>query len=408
MSGPTVLLLVLDAVGISTLEYLLDQCTDDVPLPNLSRLGLGRLLDSRHRARFGEWGGRTHAVALDQASASPDSVIGHREMCGVIDDRTYQLFGNGFPLAYIAALEARIGCATMFNQMGGGVEVIECNAAEHARTGRPIVYASKCDPLLQIAMDEAIISVTRQHWIADMALELALEMGIPITRVIARAYVCTGAGEYMRTANRHDAVLPLPGRTLVDVLHERGVFTVSVGKPSDLVNTPAYDQQFHLADPSEIDPALGLRFVHPKKKDTNPFTVQGVCNALARTRTSHRPAGTFVFANAVDTDSLYGHTRDVAGALRSLAEVDRVLPLMREQLRRGDLLMVTADHGMLHRPDYGYHNREPLPLLVERIGADTLGLEMHTSEGLTEVGALVAQMFGCADEFRQSIVRIPA
>ncbi len=408
MATATALLLVIDAMGIPTLEYLIDHFPGNLHFPNLSRLGLGLLMPPRHSCRFYPHGRRICAGRRDQVSASADSVIGHREMMGVVDGRTYNLFPDGFPAGYIAELERRIGRRTMFNRMGGGVEVIKLIAAEHAATGCPGVYASICDPLIQIAMDEAVISVPEQHQIADIALALALETGIPITRAIARSYVCRD-GDYTRTPNRHDAVLPLPkgARTLVHILRERGVRTVSVGKPSDLVGV-AFDQEIHLAEPNDLDPRLDLRFAHPKRKDNNPYTTQGVLNAIADARSSaSQTSGTFIFANWVDGDALYGHTRDVEGALRSLEEIDRVLPLIEGALAPGDILIITADHGMEHRADYGYHHREPVPRLVERIGFNPM-LRTNQSRGLTEVGDLIAQMFGCEGEFRQNIVRIPA
>jgi phosphopentomutase len=403
----TAVLLVIDAMGISTWEYLLGKFHGEAHFPNLSRLGLGMVLGGQYGSYFDRSDPGSSAMVLSQASASADSVIGHREMVGIIDARTYNLFPDGFPVRYIAELERRIGRKTMFNRMGGGVEVIEENAVEHAATGHPIVYASKCDPLLQVAMDEEVIAVAEQHKIADIALALALETGIPITRAIARSYV-RREGEYVRTANRHDAVLPLPSgaRTLVDILNHHGIWTVSVGKPSNLVNTP-FDEEFHLVDPCDLDPRYGLRFVHPRKKDTNPFTVQGVLKALDGARTERGTKGTFIFANLVDTDSLYGHTRDVQGAVDSLMEIDRILPLMEGALRPGDLLMVTADHGMEHRFDYGYHHKEPVPLLMESIGANDALPRIGLSEGLTGIGALVARKFDYEDEFRRSITRIP-
>ncbi|MBI5369985.1 hypothetical protein HZA85_02250 [Candidatus Uhrbacteria bacterium] len=409
MSARIAVLIVLDALGVTTLEYLLDRSKKPTALPNLTRLGLRTLLNPNVHSRLvlgPDPQPGAHAVRLDQASASPDSVIGHREMCGIVDGRTYKLFPNGFDTRYIAELERRTGRETLFNQMGGGVEVIETNAAEHARTGRPIVYASKCDPLIQFAMDEAVIQINEQHRIADLALQVAIEMGIPITRAIARAFVQTPEGEYIRTANRHDAVLALPGPTLVDVLRHAGIHVISVGKPSDLVNTD-YDLEYHLADPSLLDPKLDLRFVHPKQKDTNPFTIDGIVRAVRHTRTTSA-RGTFIFANCVDTDSLYGHTRDIEGALRCLEEFDRVLPMIEAELATDDLLLITADHGMEHRDDYGYHNREPVPLLACTVGNRQFPLQTGTGEGLTEVGLLVAQHFNCADTQRDAIVHIAA
>ena len=204
----------------------------------------------------------------------------------------------------------------------------------------------------------------------------------------------------MRTSNRHDAVLPIGGKTLVDILYERAVWTVAVGKTSDLVNT-AYHARIKLNKEAFIDPALGLRFVHPKKKDTNPFSVQGTINALEGARVIYRPKGTFIFTNLVDTDSVYGHTRDVEGAVASIEEIDRLLPLLMGRLSEGDLMIITADHGMEHRADYGYHSNEPLPVIAWRkgCGAELGGLKTGLCPGLTDVGSLVAQLFGVYKEY---------
>ncbi len=403
----TALLMVIDAVGLSTLEYLLSKHSGGVKLPNLSRLGLGEILAPQFRARLGSASGEAYAARVSQVSATADSLVGHREMMGVVDARTYDLFNDGFSREYLAELERRIGRKTFFNRMAGGMEAIELNAEEHERTGSPIAYASKCDPLIQLAMNEAVIPVAEQHKIAETAFALAMEMGIPITRAIARAYIRNEQGEIIRTSNRHDAVLPIGQDTLVDVLRENAVWTVAVGKTSDLVNT-VYNDKIKLNKEIFLDPALGLRFAHPKKKDTNPFSIQGNINALEAAHAVYRPRGTFIFANLVDTDSVYGHTRDVEGALRSLEEIDRTLPLVESRMSDGDLLAITADHGMLHREDYGYHNNEPLPFIAYRkgFGRDLGGLKTGLMPGLLDIGSVLAQFFGVEGEYRK-IVRLP-
>jgi phosphopentomutase len=406
---PIVLLLVLDAVGIKTLEYLLDHYTEAVRLPNLARLGLGTLLDQRHQGRFSPMQEYAYATALTQASASADSVIGHREMCGVIDERIYKLFPNGFPDDYLNGLSRSIGRRLIGNLMLGGMEAITHYNDDHVKTGCPIVYASKCDPLIQFAMNEAVIPVAEQHQIAETALKLALVRGVPLTRAIARSYRIKPDGSFDRTANRHDAVLPLDGPTLIDILRQHNVWTVAVGKTGDLVNT-TYDERIAFTNPVFLDPNLGLHFVHPNGNDTNPFMVQGTLNALASARVIHRPKGTFVFANFVDTDSLFGHTRDVAGAIRSIEEFDRALPFFEKLLQPGDQMMITADHGISHQEDYGYHSLEPVPFLIETVGTamplPSLGFD--SIEGLTEVGLQVARTFNCLDPVSQSIRRIQA
>lgn len=403
----TALLMVIDAVGLSTLEYLLDKFPGKVKLPNLSRLGLCDIVKPEYKKRLAaKSGGKAYAARVSQVSATADSLVGHREMMGVIDHRTYDLFDDGFDAGYLAELERRIGRKTFFNKMAGGMEAIELNAAEHERTGKPIAYASKCDPLIQLAMNEAVIPVAEQHKIADTAFALAMEMGIPITRAIARSYVKNAAGEIIRTGNRHDAVLPIGQDTLVDILHRSAVWTVAVGKTADLVNT-AYHAKVKLNKEIFIDPSLGLRFVHPKKKDTNPLSLQGTINALQAAHAVYRPKGTFIFTNLVDTDSVYGHTRDVQGALKSLEEIDRCLPLIEKNLAKGDLLAITADHGMLHREDYGYHNNEPLPFIAYRKGCDRKlgGLKTGLMPGLADIGSVIAQYFGLHPEYKK-IVRL--
>ncbi len=71
----TALLVVLDAVGLPTVDYLLDHFNGAVQLPHLSALGIGNLVSSRHRARFARADGTAYAAPLEQASASADSVI---------------------------------------------------------------------------------------------------------------------------------------------------------------------------------------------------------------------------------------------------------------------------------------------------------------------------------------------
>ena len=401
----TALLLVIDAVGLSTLEYLLSKYPGKVELPNLCRLGLGEIVLPQFRKRLpSKASGKAYAARVSQVSATADSLVGHREMMGVIDHRTYDLFNDGFSREYLAELEKRIGRKTFFNKMAGGLEAIELNAEEHERTGKPIAYASKCDPLIQLAMNEAVIPVPEQHKIADIAFALGMEMKVPMTRAIARSYIKNAQGEIIRTSNRHDAVLPIGQKTLVDILHDAAVWTVAVGKTSDLVNT-AYHAKVKLNKEIFIDPSLKLRFVHPKRKDTNPFTIQGTINALQAAHSVYRPKGTFIFTNLVDTDSVYGHTRDVQGALKSLEEIDRTLPLLEKNLAKGDLLGITADHGMLHREDYGYHNNEPLPFIAYRKGCDKRlgGLKTGLLPGLADIGSVFAQFFGLWGEYEKIV-----
>ena len=68
MATATALLLVIDAMGIPTLEYLIDHFPGNLHFPNLSRLGLGLLMPPRHSCRFYPHGRRICAGRRDQAA----------------------------------------------------------------------------------------------------------------------------------------------------------------------------------------------------------------------------------------------------------------------------------------------------------------------------------------------------
>jgi len=395
-NGPTAILIVLDSVGITTLEYLLERRGRAIRLPHLENMGLGNILSDTLRKAIPANPRAQFAAPITQASAYPDSTIGHREMVGIIDPRKYQLFPDGFPSSFVRALEREIGRGLIFNKMAGGMEAIEENRDLHEKTGKPILYASKCDPVMQLAMNEHVIPLTEQRTIVDASFALARRMGITITRSIGRSYVMKN-GAIFRTPNRHDCTLPLDRPTLVEVACGKGIRTVSVGKTAELVGA-TFDDTIKLTDPATLDPSMGYRFVDDARRDTNPYSIQGILNALVAAQEVDRPRGTFVFANLVDTDSLFGHTRDIDGALRCLEEFDRLVPRITRLLSPGDLFILTADHGMEHREDYGYHSLEPLPFLAERVDS-SFEFRIFARETLALAGYLVAQLFNCADEY---------
>lgn len=396
----TAIVAVIDAVGLKTLEYLIKKYGKSITLENLSNLGIKELLSKESSQKIKSKSNiklNKKAFEIKQLSKTADSLIGHREMVGLVDNNTYELFPNGFPKSYLEKIEKAVGRKTFFNQMAPGVEAIEKNYERHEKTGDLIVYASKCDPLIQIAMNEEIIKIEEQKIIADTAFKIAMEEKIPITRVIARSYKRNGK-EIIRTPNRYDAVLPLKGKTLIDVMNDKLIWTVSVGKTSDLVNTKYYEK-IKITKKEFLDPKLKLKFVHPSQKDSNPFNVQGIINAINSSKVIYRPYGTFIFANLVDTDSLYGHTRDVEGAIKSIEETDRAIGKIIEVMDKEDILIITADHGMEHRDDYGYHSNEELFALVCSKKYDLSKITKNKTGGLLQIGEITAKYFGIEKEY---------
>ncbi|MBI2148267.1 hypothetical protein HYU23_01165 [Candidatus Woesearchaeota archaeon] len=402
INGTTALVLVLDAIGIPTIEYILNNHKGSINLPNLASMGLGKLLDVKFQDRIRS-SDDSFAVALEQASVSADSVIGHREMVGVIDTRSYNLFHQGFPKEYIHRLEERIRRRLIFNRMAGGDKAIELNYEEHEKTGHPIIYASICDPIAQIAMNEDTIPVEEQHRIAEIALNLATEMDLGMNRVISRAYT-RHEGVIKRTENRHDATLPIEQKTLVDILKLQGVQTAAVAKVGDLI--PGFYDKLKYTSKDELDEKLGLKFVHPERKDTNPYSAQATVKALLDAKEKERPKGSLILSNFVDTDALYGHPHNIEGIVKCLEEADRVIGIIQNSyLMLGDVIIVTADHGMKYKNDlgyiYGFHNKEPVPLLVRMKGYLRWPQEftLRNSKTFASVGDLVSQIFRCSDRY---------
>jgi phosphopentomutase len=100
--------------------------------------------------------------------------------------------------------------------------------------------------------------------------------------------------------------------------------------------------------------------------------------------------GDLIFANFVDFDTLYGHTRDVAGYARAIEAFDARLPEIFARLRPDDLLILTADHGNDPTWPGTDHTRERVPVLGLGPGAPmALGLI-----GFADVGETIARHLG--------------
>jgi phosphopentomutase len=102
---------------------------------------------------------------------------------------------------------------------------------------------------------------------------------------------------------------------------------------------------------------------------------------------------TLLLLNLVDFDMLWGHRNDAAGMARGLVEFDAWLADFLEELRPGDFLIMTADHGNDPTTPSTDHSREYVPLLVCS-GDGPLGADLGTRETFADVAATVAEVFG--------------
>jgi phosphopentomutase len=299
-----------------------------------------------------------------EASPGKDSVTGHWEMMGVVLDRPFPTFPEGFPPGLIAEFERRIGRGTIGNVVASGTEIIDRLGADHVRTGKPIVYTS-ADSVFQIAAHEDVIPIAEQYSICEVAFDLAAR-GLGVGRVIARPFV--GAdGAFRRTANRHDYALEPFGDTLLDLLTRERIPVVAVGKTNDLFA------------------GRGVQRSVPTSSDQRG--VEAILEVL------EEASDGLVFANLVDFDTQYGHRNDVAGYAANLERFDEELGRILAAVRESDLLVITADHGNDPTTPSTDHSREHVPLLVSG-GRARKGVDLGTRPTFADLGQTLAANFG--------------
>ncbi len=338
--------------GSNTLVHLAEQ-VGGLRLPTLERLGLGSIEPIR-----GVQPASRPAVhgRLRPLGPGKESTTGHWELMGVVPADPLPTYPNGFPPEVISALEQATGLRFCCNRPFSGTEVIEAFGAHHLQSGEAILYTS-ADSVAQIAAHVDVMP-EQELQAACAAARRVMRGEHAVGRVIARPF--EGApGSFRRTEGRRDySVLP-PARSYLEELQDAGVVVHGVGKIHDLFA------------------GVGVDVKHP-----------GATNAagIAQTTRLLREAESgLIFVNLVETDQVYGHRHDVEGFHEALIEIDTAVGEWLTLLDEGDLLVLTADHGVDPTAPHTDHTREYAPLL-----AVWPGCEGGRHDGLlADVGASV-------------------
>jgi phosphopentomutase len=349
-------------VGRNTLGHIAE--SRPLQIPNLVRLGLANIapLESQTApsAPMGAYG--------KAATRSPgkDTTTGHWEMAGVWLEQAFPVYKNGFPRELIEEFEKQIGRKTIGNKPASGTEIIQELGEEHVRTSKPIVYTSG-DSVFQIAAHEDVIPLAELYRMCETARHL-LDGEHRVGRVIARPF--TGApGHFIRTPRRHDYAVDPPKPMLLDVLAERKVRVLGVGKIHDIYNGRGVDE--YLTSKGNADGMEKVTTAAKERKDG------------------------LIFCNLVDFDMLYGHRKDVEGFAKSLEEFDRMLGDFLPLLSLSDLLLITADHGCDPDPRWPTtdHSREYVPILAYSPESGR-GTNLGVRDTLADMGQTIAENFG--------------
>ncbi len=343
-------------VGANTIGHVV---TDEDTLPNLKSMGLFNIdgLKSQYKgtpsptAAYGR---------LRPLSAGKDTTTGHWELCGLVTDKRFPGFPDGFPPEFVAEMERVVGRKIIVNRPYSGTEVIKDYGREHMEKGSLIVYTS-ADSVLQIASHESVVPTEELYDICRSVRQIAVGK-FAVARVIARPFTGTYP-DFVRTDKRKDFSIAPPQDTLLDTLTKSGKEVIGVGKIKDIFAGKGVTR--HIPTTGNTD---GIQ----KLKQLTNEEFEGLC-----------------FVNLVDFDMHYGHRNDKDGFLTALKEFDHALPEICSSLTKGDMLIITADHGCDPTYKGTDHTRENVPLLVST-GGKSHGVNLGSLDGFTHVSELVS------------------
>ncbi len=369
-----VILMVMDSVGIGELpdaaEYgdqgaaTLQNIAAEVgglKLPNLEKMGLGKIesiqgLNSELEAE-GAYG------KAAEKSKGKDTTTGHWEIAGLISEKPFPTYPDGFPAEVMEQFHQAIGRESLANRPASGTVIIEELGEEHMETGKPIVYTS-ADSVFQIAAHEDVISVDELYDYCKKAREI-LQGEDAVARVIARPFVGE-AGDFKRTERRKDFSLAPPEPTILNMLEEQGLEVNAVGKITYIFNHSGITNSVTTSD--------------------NMDGVDQTIEYMAQTEKG------LIFSNLVDFDQNYGHRRNVEGYAAALKAFDQRIPEIKAAMRDDDLLLITADHGCDPTHQGTDHTREYIPVLAYGKGINN-DLDLGIRESFSDLAATIADIF---------------
>lgn len=369
-----VIFIVLDSVGIGALPDA-DKYGDvgantmghvakfngGLKLPNMEALGLGNIdnIENLNSVKnpIGVFG------RLHEASNGKDTVTGHWEMVGVKSEVAFPTYPNGFPDELIKMFEEKTGRKVIGNKPASGTAILDELGEEHMKTGALIVYTS-ADSVFQIAAHEEIVPLEDLYKYCEIAREM-LTGEYSVARVIARPFLGT-PGNFTRTPNRRDYALLPPHKTALDILKDKGVRVMAVGKIEDIFSGMGITDAVHTKD-----------------------NMDGVDKTLDYMRNSDSG---LIFTNLVDFDMKWGHRNDAKAYGEGLEAFDLRLKEIIDTMTDEDVLFITADHGCDPTFPGTDHTREYVPFLAYGKQLKS-GHNLGTKAGFYTIGQTILDIF---------------
>ena len=349
-------------------------------LPHMEELGLFRIdgVDCKESVK-----NIKGAVArMKESSKGKDTTIGHWEIAGLVSEKAFATFPNGFPQELLDKFIAETKCGGILaNCPASGTAIIEKLNDEHHATKYPIVYTS-ADSVFQIALDTDMISLETLYEWCEIARRLLDEGNYNVARVIARPYKIIDGKPTRISKDRRDYSMAPPKKTVLDKYKDLGVKVIGIGKIEDIFSKAGITHAIHTGSNKE-----GLE-----------LTIKAINGELPLDEMKYQDVNItdenreIIFTNLVDTDMLFGHRNDPEGYGKAIEEIDTYLDKMVELITEDDLLVITADHGCDPTVDGTDHTREYVPVLYysKNIEPKDLGL----IEGFDSIAERVDKWLG--------------
>ncbi len=356
------IVIVIDSMGIGAM----DDCREfnDVPecntlknvcefngglcVPNMEKMGLGNIQNFKGispvdnpTAKYG---------TMLEKSKGKDTTTGHWEMAGVISEKPFATYPDGFPSELIEKFIQETNCGGILaNRPASGTAIIEELNDEHRKTAFPIVYTS-ADSVFQVAVDTDLIPLETLYKWCETARKLLDDGNYNVSRVIARPYKVINGKPARISKDRHDYSM-IPPRTVLNEIEDAGLKVYGIGKIEDIFSKSGITHAVHTGSNKQ-----GLE-----------LTLEAVKNEKDKS---------LIFTNLVDTDMLYGHRNDAKGYGKAIEEIDTYVDDIIEAMSDDDLLIITADHGCDPTVEGTDHTREKVPVLVysKNIQPENLGV----------------------------------
>lgn len=350
-----------DSPKCNTLKNVCD-FNNGLNVPNMEQMGLGNIQDYKGikkvknpTAQYG---------IMEEKSKGKDTTTGHWEMAGLISEKPFATFPQGFPKELIDKFIKETNCqGILANIPASGTAIITELNEEHHKTKYPIVYTS-ADSVFQIAVDTDLIPLETLYKWCEIARKILDADNWNVSRVIARPYKIIDGKPTRISKDRRDYSM-VPSHTILNEIKDAGAKVIGIGKIEDIFSKSGITHAIHTGSNKE-----GLE-----------LTLKAVKNELELDKIAYKNLNItkdaeFIFTNLVDTDMLYGHRNDAKGYGKAIEEIDTYIDDIIENMTENDLLIITADHGCDPTVEGTDHTREYVPILVykQNIESKNLGL----------------------------------